>query len=375
MKGLILSITAGQGHNQTAMVLSEHFNKVGIECKYLDVYKYINPVLSDSVNRLYLMSTKKIPKIYGGVYRMCEKRNIQADIGMHGIGRLTNSVLSRSLIKLIRSEEPDFIICTHIFAALLVTYISSIEYIGAKTIGIVTDFTIHPYWEDSLMDYYITASERLTIQGVKKGFPESKFVPLGIPISTKFCKKLDKQKARKQLGLPDKRTILVMSGSMGFGNVISEISELDKLDLDFQIVSICGNNKKLRNKIDKLKLKKAIFNYGFVDNVDIFMDACDCIITKPGGLTTSEALAKQIPMLINNPIPGQEDRNVEFLLNAGAAMKISSTTPIDEAVYQLFLENNQTKNMKASMKLLAKPNATTDLVEFVQKICDKKFNP
>ena len=142
--------------------------------------------------------------------------------------------------------------------------------------------------------------------------------------------------------------------------------------MDFQIVSICGNNKRLYNKINRLELSKNIFNYGYIDNVDVFMDACDCIITKPGGLTTSEALAKQIPMLINNPIPGQEDRNVEFLLNAGAAIKISSTTPIDEAVYQLFLDDERTKNMKASMKLLAKPNATADLVEFVKNLCEQK---
>ena len=124
MKGLILSITAGQGHNQTAMVLSNEFNKLGIECKYLDVYKYIHPLLSDSVNRIYLMSTKPIPKIYGRVYRICEKRPAQSGVGTRGLGRLTNSVLSRSLIKLIQREQPDFIICTHIFAALLVTYIS-----------------------------------------------------------------------------------------------------------------------------------------------------------------------------------------------------------------------------------------------------------
>lgn len=371
MKGLIFSITAGQGHNQTAIALAKHFSSVGIECKYMDVYKYINPVLSDSVNKIYLMSTKKIPKIYGGVYRLCEKRNIHAEVGIHGIGKLTNSVLSKNLLKLIRDEDPDFIICTHIFAALLVTYLSSIEFIRAKTIGIVTDFTIHPYWEDSLMDYYITASERLTIQGVKKGFPESKFIPLGIPISTKFTKKIDKQTARKQLGLPDKRTLLIMSGSMGFGNVTQEISTLDRLDMDFQIISVCGNNRRLFNRIESMKLKKEIYNYGYVDNVDVFMDASDCIITKPGGLTTSEALAKQIPMLINNPIPGQEDRNVEFLLNAGAAIKISSTTPIDEAIYQLFLNDKQINNMKAAMKMLAKPNATADLVDFVKKLCEK----
>ena len=138
MKGLVLSITAGQGHNQTAMVISKRFNECGVECKYLDVYKFINPILSDSVNKIYLMSTKAIPKIYGGVYRMCEKRGVQSGAGIHGLNRITNSVLSRSLIKLIQKEKPDFIICTHIFAALLVTYISSIERLNAKTIGVIT---------------------------------------------------------------------------------------------------------------------------------------------------------------------------------------------------------------------------------------------
>ena len=365
MKGLILSITAGQGHNQTAKVLNDEFNKHGIECKFLDVYEYINPLLSDSVNRIYLMSTKAIPKIYGGVYRICENRSINSSIGQRGLARLTNTVLSRKLIKLIQSEEPDFIICTHIFAALLVTHISAIESLNALTVGVITDFTIHPYWEDSLLDFYITASERLVIQGVKKGFPENKFLPLGIPIDPKFAKKMPQQEAKDTLGLAPKPAILVMSGSMGFGNVIQEIKELDRLDLDFQIVSVCGNNKRLKAKIDLLKTRKKICNYGFVSNVDVFMDACDCIITKPGGLTTSEALAKQIPMLMNNPIPGQEDRNVEFLLNSGAAIKISRTSPIDEAVYQLLTDKQHLALMREAMRLLAKPNSARDLVSFV----------
>ncbi len=365
MKGLILSITAGQGHNQTAKVLNKQFKKHGVECKYMDAYKYINPRLSDSVNRIYLMSTKKIPKIYGGVYRMCEKRNTQSRIGISGLARLTNSVLSRSLIRLIQSEQPDFIICTHVFAALLITYISSIESLNAKTIGIVTDFTVHPYWEDSLMDYYIIADKRLTIQGVKKGFPENKFLPLGIPIDPKFAVKTDKSEAKRRLGIETERTILVMSGSMGFGNIIGEIRRLDKLPLDFGIVTICGNNSKLKARIDALETSKRIYNYGYSRNVDILMDACDCIITKPGGLTTSEALAKQIPMLINNPIPGQEDRNVEFLLNAGAAIKISGTNPIDEAVYQLFVSDEHRVLMQQAMKLIAKPDSAEALVKFV----------
>ncbi len=365
MKGLILSITAGQGHNQTAHVLDKQFKQRGVETEYLDVYGYINPHLSDSVNRIYLMSTKNIPKIYGGVYRLAEKRNIQPKVGVRGMTKLTNSVLSRKLINLIKEKRPDFIICTHIFAALLVTYISSIESLNALTVGIVTDFTVHPYWEDSYLDYYILPDKRLVIQGMKKGFPENRLLPLGIPIDPKFMNKHDKAEAKRELGIDSERAVLVMSGSMGFGNIVSEIRQLDKLDIDFGIVTICGRNKKLKERIDALKTKKKIYNHGFTKKVDLFMDACDCIITKPGGLTTSEALAKQIPMLMNNPIPGQEDRNVEFLLNAGAAMKISRTNPLDEAVYQMFISDEHRALMRENMRLLAKPTAAADLVDFV----------
>ena len=164
MKGLIFSITAGQGHNQTAKVLAECFESHGVPCRYMDVFEYINPLLSESVSKLYLMSTKTMPKIYGGGYRMCEKREAS---GSHSLPKMTNTLLARRLLKLVRNEKPDFIICTHVFAALLVTYLTEHIDMHIRTIGIVTDFTIHPYWEDTCLDYYVTASELLTYQGTK----------------------------------------------------------------------------------------------------------------------------------------------------------------------------------------------------------------
>lgn len=358
---MILSITAGQGHNQTAKVLNDYFVQQGVECTYMDVYEYINPLLSDSVSKIYLMSTKSIPKIYGKIYRLCEKRPSDEP---HRLPRLTNQLLGHKLSKLINEQNPDFIICTHVFAALLVTCLDGEIRDNIKTYGIITDFTIHPYWEDTKLDYYITPSETLTLQAVKRGLPAEKFIPLGIPIDTKFESKSERDEALKTLNLPDKRTVLVMSGSMGFGDIISEIEALDKSELDFQIITVCGNNKKLKAKIDELKTNKKLFNYGYVNNVDVMMDAADCIVTKPGGLTTCEALAKGLPMIMSNPVPGQEDRNVEFLLNAGAAIKVSRTFPIDEAV-NLILTSKRMSLISKTIEILAKPTATRDLVNFV----------
>ncbi len=372
MKGLIFSITAGQGHNQTAKVMCDSLKDAGIECKYMDVFEYINPLLSKSVSDIYLMSTKNVPKIYGTGYRMCEKRDANSG---KVLPKLSTMILSRKLLKLVHQEKPDFIICTHVFAALLVTYLSGHIDVNVHTIGIVTDFTIHPYWEDTNLDYYITPSELLTYQGMKKGIPEEKFKPLGIPIAPKFSVTRSKEEACRLLGIPNKKTVLVMSGSMGFGNVIDALKAIDSLKIDFQIITVCGNNKKLKAQIDEEIWKKPLYNYGYVDNVDILMDAADCIITKPGGLTTSEALAKGVPMIMNNPVPGQEDRNVEFLLNAGAAIKVSKTFPIDDALYQLFVNSERRKVIDHSIASLKKPNAANDLAAFVKTLIQESPAP
>jgi len=144
--------------------------------------------------------------------------------------------------------------------------------------------------------------------------------------------------------------------------------KLDEADFDFQILSVCGYNERLKKRIDKMEFEHKIFNYGYSDQIHMFMDAADCIVTKPGGLTTSEALAKGLPMIMANPIPGQEDRNVEFLLNNGAAFKISSTFPIDEALFQMFSNEVRLRNMSEMVKSLGKPQATKDFVDFVIKL-------
>ena len=361
MKVLLLTVTAGQGHNQAAKSLCEYLSEAGIENSYLDVFEYINPVLKEALSHGYIMSTKRFSKLYGKFYRFAECGGNRERY----MNKIVNQIMSRKLIGFIEETAPDVIVCTHVFAALLVSAIKHKMSPDIKTIGIVTDFTIHPYWEDTVIDYYVTASELLGHQAKKRGIPSNKLLPIGIPIKPKFSSKVSKKEARGKLGLEDKKTVLVMSGSMGYGKVDKIIDELDSINLDFQIISICGFNEKLKKNIDRKKLEKNIINLGFSDNVDLYMDAADCIITKPGGLTTSEALAKGVPIIMVNPIPGQEDRNVEFLLNNGAALKVSKTFPVDDAVYQLLSNTERQKTLKETVSFLGKPNSTRDFVDFI----------
>ena len=365
MKVLVLSVSTGGGHYSTSLAIADYIKKTGNDAKVVDVYEYVSPLISDSISKGYLLSTKYAKNVYGSIYKKMEKTD--ATEKKIYLSKVANRVLSIPFAKCVGEYKPDVIISTHVMACEMVDALRNSGRLDDNviTIGIVTDFTVHPLWEDTYVDYYISACELLDNQFEKKKIDLDKVKPFGIPIDGKYANKIPKSEARKQLGIEDKDTVLVMSGSMGYGNVIKHIKALDKLDMYFQMLIVCGRNKSLYKRLSGLKTNKTKVVYGFANNIDVLMDASDCIITKPGGLTVSEALAKGLPLILMNPIPGQEDRNLEFLLNNGLAQFITDTYPVDDAVYQLF--NNKWKQdyLSEGIKYIGKPNAVKDLCEFI----------
>jgi processive 1,2-diacylglycerol beta-glucosyltransferase len=271
--------------------------------------------------------------------------------------------------------DPDAIVYTHVLAGILLDDIKVRYGLRAKTIGIVTDFRLHPYWEEvTHLDYVVCADKRMTYSVCQKGFSRDKILPLGIPIHPKFTEEIPKPKARQMLGMEDKMTLLVMGGSMGFGDMVENVKTLDALDIDYQIVVICGNNKDAFDQLSSLETSKKLYVYGFVNNVEIFMSAADLIVTKPGGLTSSEALAKRLPMIIVNPIPGQEDRNVEFLLNNGAAVATSKTLRLDEAVWMCLHDTEHLKSITSAIDQIRHPDSTKRICEFAVKLAEENLS-
>lgn len=369
MKILLMSVKAGYGHHSAAQALIECFESHGIECRMLDTLEYVNKFLGEGVQEGYLLSTKYLKKPYGKIYSHLDKKT-EPYYKYSPISLLSNQI-SKALIDYIEGFAPDIIIGTHSYAAVLMTILKNKKIIDCPTFGIITDFTIHPFWESTELDYYITPDELLNYTAAQKGIKKEKILPYGIPVKKQFALKKDKQTAREELGLKNKTTVMVMMGSMGFGDVKEIISEIDEYPKDFQIVCICGNNKKAKQQIDEENWNKEIYSFGFITNVHEYMDAADILITKPGGLTTSEALAKQLPLILSNPIPGQEDRNIEFLVNAGAALCITKTFPLSCALYQ-FLDCGWRKhNMVEAITHLGKPNSAEHLYEFIENL-DKK---
>lgn len=368
MRVLLLSVTAGEGHNSTGKAILNGLKSRGIEAEMLDTYQYISPLLGGTVSKGYLVTSQVTPSAYRLVYNLAEHK--EKNTSKYSLGNFMNSFLANKLEDYIYSYAPQCIICTHIFAAQIINRMKLAgKLLDIPTIGIVTDFCIHPFWPDiDRVEYIVTASELIGHEAMRKGIEPERLLPIGIPVQEKFSRRGDPKEARAALGLDqDRFTVLVMSGSMGYGDITEVVREVEQLDMNLQIICVCGNNKKAKEQIDHMEHVKPIQNHGFVHNVDEMMDAADCIITKPGGITTSEALSKGLPIIMMNPIPGQEDRNAEFLVNNGVAMLVSKTAPLGDVIYQMFYFKERLDNMRDNIRRVGKPHATEDLCAFVEK--------
>lgn len=372
MKILILSITAGEGHNSTAEAIRQCFEAHGDEAVVFDAYRYVSKALYSIVKKGYLLVTKDFKTLFAKSYALAEGRRVDSN---HSIYRISNMQLTKKLGKFIRQYAPDAIIYTHSFLGVVTDLLKTKNGIHVPMIGIVTDYTVHPLWEEARSsDKIVIANELLKSQLYRKGFSDDRIAPIGIPIRAQFSQKIPKARARAQLGLADTYTVLLMGGSMGYGDIAGVVEELDAIHADFQIISVCGNNVEAKTSIDALHTRKRVMNFGFTKEVDLLMDASDAIITKPGGLTVSEALAKGLPIIICNPIPGHEQRNAAFLLNNGAAMAVDLHTHFEDVFYQLLHNPVRAAGLVRSVEALGKPRSTEDLYTLTDELIKRYQN-
>ncbi len=362
MNILFLSVTAGGGHNTCARAVNDYLTQQGAKTYILDVYGYINKMLGKTVSEVYSFSISKTPKLFGSLYELEENNTA----GICNLMDKINKLAGKKITEFINEYHIDAVICTHVFGGQLMTRLKRKGKVDVFTVGIVTDYTIHPHWEDTNLNYYVIADEGLIRQATNRGIPREKLLPIGIPLNLKYSQHQDPAEAKKKLGFdPEKPLIFLMMGSMGYGNISESVSILDRLEYDFQIAIVCGNNKRAKTNLSRKILKKDVKIFGFVDNVDEFLDASDLIITKPGGLTTTEALAKNVPMIFVDPIPGQEAKNVEFLVNNGLGIYVTKNYGLSDALDQLFRFPQRLDEIRNSIKRIAKPDSARVLGDLV----------
>ena len=369
MRILIVSVTTGYGHHSTAAAIADEFKAKGAEVVVTDLYEYCSTFMYNAMDKGYLFSTRHLRRPYSQTYTMLEsnERLRRAASVLTG-----NSMLAKKFAQYFYGFSPDAVIATHVFSAQVLDELKEQKLLNIPIIGIITDYCIQPFCEDlPNLDYIVTASELLDFSAKARGIPAEKLLPFGLPVKPKFKNRVEKSEARSLLGIPDKNTILVMGGSMGYGNMAETVDEILSCGMDFQVLCVCGTNEKLRESLEQIS-SDDLRVYGFVNNVELFMDASDCIVTKPGGLTVTEILVKQLPAILMNPIPGHEERNIDFITNNGGAIKVTENFSVSEAIFFLFSKPERLQLMEQSLALIAHPDATERICDFVEELVNSR---
>ena len=365
MKVLLLSCSTGGGHDAAAKALIEEFNERNIEAIRIDSIELTSKKFSRKVDNLYIDMVKKRPNLFKKVYRLGElygKLKIKSPV--YGI----NKFFSGNLVDYITSNNFDLVICTHLYSAETLTSIRK-KNDKIKFINVATDYVCIPFWEETNPDYFVIPSSELIEDFTSKGIPSEKILPFGIPVSPKFNIKYTKKEARRQLSLPvNGKIALIMAGSMGYGNIIDTINRiLDKYKKELNIVVICGNNKKMKTEIIKKFNNSNLYVFGYTDNVNIFMDASDMILTKPGGLTSTEVAVKNIPVIFTEPIPGCETYNARFFEKRQMAFWAMDSKDILLYMDMILNDKSVCDNMSNMQNKFINKQATSDIVDFAIK--------
>jgi processive 1,2-diacylglycerol beta-glucosyltransferase len=366
-KVLILSAAVGAGHLRAAEALEKTFKQTGAaeEVKNIDVLNYTNPLFRRLYGKAYLDMVNSMPEVLGWMYDSLDKpwENERRRLALDRLN-------TQPLINLLKTEKPDLAVCTHFLPSEIISWLKAKRKIDFPQAIVVTDFDAHAMWLCHNYEQYFVALDETKIHLAKIGIPADKITVSGIPIDPLFAEPKDKRAMREKFGLDkDDLTILVSAGGFGVGNIEHLLQALSDLQSRAQIVAICGRNEDLKTKLEKLareKLNNERVKFkpiGFTREMDEYMSAADLIVGKPGGLTTSEALAKGLIFVIVNPIPGQEERNSDHLLEKGCAIKCNNLPVLAYKIDELVKDRARFEAMKKNVREFARPNASREIVE------------
>lgn len=367
MRVLVLYVSVGAGHMRAAEALKESIENqfTGWSVDALDTLKYINPIIDKVVVSSYLGTLKRSPNLYSMLYTASGRGT-----GIYDMSKALNKLLSYKLKSIIQKYKPSAIVCTHPFPMQMLSSLKEKNKLKIPTVAILTDYVVHSLWLDNGMDAFVVANEIMKVEMINRGIPSGIIFPYGIPVSPKFLTQIDKNCLLNELGLDNKFTVLVMGGGMGFGNIEATMASLLDCDLDIQIIAVTGTNKKLKSQLEQ-KVKnssKKVLILSYTDRVNELMDISDLLITKPGGMTVSEALVKGLPIFIISPIPGQEEGNASFLIRSGVASKIDNTSQLIDVLAQVASDPVILNSMRESSKFLGKPHSAADIAALLGRL-------
>ena len=364
----LLSVSIGAGHVRAAEALKVTAEQTFPELKviHLDVMELV----PDHFRRVYMDSyihiIKHHPSLWGYLYRVTERR--KSDSVLNQMRERIESLNTRKLRKVLKELQPDHVICTHFLPASLLSRMRRKGKFTKATWVLDTDFDVHKMWIYPHMSGYFAAADEVAWRMKDYGIASEQIHVTGIPIMPVFGQRFDRTLCARELGIaPQKTTILLMSGGVGIEATATLAERLLGLPHDFQILALAGNNKKLLKSLQQLAEQhpQRLFPQGFTDNIERMMAVSDLAISKPGGLTSSECLAMTLPMIVVSPIPGQEERNADYLLEHGAAMKAHDLAGLEFRVRRFLEQPHTFDDIRRNIEQIARPQAARDVLDIV----------
>lgn len=368
-KILIITGNYGEGHKQAANALYKviKLRQLNYEPIIIDFMEVTHPLLNPISHYIFINGIKIFPSIYGFFYRKTRAANSMSEI----LNKINNLGVGR-LLKAIKEVEPSVIVSTFPLAAGAVSRLKEHGYIDVPTVTVITDHTYHSSWIQGNTDRYIISSEyvKKDLQGL--GVPSEKIAVTGIPIRPEFCHNLSVESLRNKHGIDSSiPVVLVMGGGVGIiGDGSTTIRALEELPEKIQLIVVCGYNDKLQKQLSKelSQSKHQVMLLGHVDYIHELMAISDMLITKPGGLTTSEAMASELPMLLVKPLPGQEQDNAKLLMELGVAFEAKNTKEMIEILSFALFNPEILHKMRNNAKKIHRKWAAYEALEVIDEL-------
>jgi len=357
-----MSAGAGTGHIKAAEALEKSFAADGgvEEVFNNDALQYTNKLFRDFYSKFYTSLVRSAPNFLGWWYKTSDEP-WRTDRMRHMIDRLN----TKPLVRFIREFDPHITVCTHFMPAGIISHLIATQQIQARLSIVVTDFDFHAMWLSRSFHRYFVALDETKAHLEMLGIPSERITVSGIPINPVFQKRINREEERLKMGfVPDKPVLLLSAGAFGVGPTEFMVERLLNLKHDAQTVVVCGRNVELKQNVTRLAAKRgdSFKVLGYTDEMHTLMKLADVFIGKPGGMTTSEAIACGLPMCIVAPIPGQEERNSDHLLEEGIAIKCNDLTTLPFKLDRLLDEPERLARMRANALRFAKPDAAQTIV-------------
>ncbi len=370
MRVLMLSANIGEGHNSSARAVMNVLQEKDVDCELVDCLSFFSPNFSKFISDWHIRLYRYGGGIFDAGYRLAENTakpdsfNVLYELLSLGAGKLH---------KLIKSKKYKAIACVHPFAGIMVTEVRRHWGLEIPTFLIATDYTCTPTVEQCKMDTFFVPAQEMCVEFLAGGIDEAHQHVCGIPVRMEFYKKSDPVEIRKKLDLPEKGTVvLVMCGSMGCGPIQRiAVETLEQMPEDAVMIAVCGSNKKLKEEMDQVQDDR-LRVLGYIHNFSEYLDVADLIITKPGGLSSTEAANKHVPMVFINAVGGCENRNFDHFVGKGYAVGSKDPETVVRCAIRMVWDTAGREKMKKTLEQDFCTNTTLEIAECILSATEGK---